>query len=265
MKKTFAQCALQAGQVEAALGATREYWSELARTRGNEAEANSAIQSGMSNVAQISLSLSETWKKSSPPIDALRSIALTAVAYGTTTAATSELLHIPGRSDLQVTLVPNIDYQGDSNLASRLESLDPALGAIARQIWECLYATNADPERSALFMMRQTWDYFFGSLAPDQQVKKSEFFAPKQGPRPDVVSRDERIRYALDRHIRREHDRARLFASAKHALNLYDELNRAHTRGELDRAKAVTSLHALNDWLVLWVDALENSRSQERI
>lgn len=107
-------------------------------------------------------------------------------------------------------------------------------------------------------MMRQSWDHLFDYLAPDSEVRDTEFFTPKEGDKPDMVTRDERLKFTISKRIKVKNDQERLLAASKQMLSLYQELNRAHKRGEINRTKAVKSLHAVYDWMVQWVDALEN-------
>ena len=39
-------------------------------------------------------------------------------------------------------------------------------------------------------------------------------------------------------------------------LDLYQELNRAHERGEINKLKALRSLNTMYSWLIEWADAL---------
>jgi hypothetical protein len=49
----------------------------------------------------------------------------------------------------------------------RFSQFDPALGQTYQEIWEALYGTRADPERAALYLIRQAFDQLFAKLAPD--------------------------------------------------------------------------------------------------
>ena len=105
-------------------------------------------------------------------------------------------------------------------------------------------------------MLRQTWDHLFGFLAPEEDVRESPFFTLKPEPRPNQVTRLERIKFALDRHVRDAQQKALLEATSVQMIDLYNTLNAAHTRGDIDRAKSRAALNSLYQWLTQWADAL---------
>jgi len=79
---------------------------------------------------------------------------------------------------------------------SRFLAFDESLGQTYQEIWEVLYGTRADPERAALYLIRQSFDHLFGKLAPDDEVRNSPFWTPKEHEKPEQIWREERIQYA---------------------------------------------------------------------
>ena len=142
-------------------------------------------------------------------------------------------------------------------LLDRLRKLDPALADTFGAIKEVLYGTKSDPERAALYLIRQMFDHFFGLLAPDDLVRKSPYWEKKKGNNPDLVSRMERLKYAAYEHVSDDTKRERLLATAKHMLYVYNALNRAHTRGKLDVSKARSALREMESLIQNWVIAIE--------
>jgi len=120
-----------------------------------------------------------------------------------------------------------------------------------------LYGTRSDPERVALYEMRQTYDHFFACLAPDEEVRKSKYYHEKSGNDKGKVFREERILYAANKHIKDSEKAKTLIASADHMLEVYNSLNRAHNRGELNKVKAFRSLEEMRTILEDWIDAIE--------
>jgi hypothetical protein len=256
LKEQYAQCAQYFGQIESVLNSTKPYWVNVALQPNDTAVP--VITSGSGYLTQLNQSLERVETSFPSPITDLRSIAVSSVTFGSHTIATSSFFPEPkGPLHFDVSLVPTADYMAVTALPGRFEKIDPSLASVAKQTWECLYGTVSEPERSALFMMRQTWDHLFGAIAPDAAVRDSEFFIEKEGEKPDMVTREDRLRYAIETRISDSEDQARLLAATNLMLDLYKELNRAHKRGEMNRQKAVKSLHALYDWLFLWADALE--------
>jgi hypothetical protein len=151
-----------------------------------------------------------------------------------------------------------IDDAGREKTRKGLTRLDPSLSLAKTYdgIWEVLYATRSDPERGSLFMFRQVFDHFFGVLAPDANVRASEFWHKKGEPDPEKVERMERIEYAASVHIKREATAKRLIASGKHVLKVYKALNKAHKRGTLDQSAARNALKEMQSIIEDWVEAL---------
>jgi hypothetical protein len=165
---------------------------------------------------------------------------------------------VPLTSDtqFQADAIPIADFSTEKTLAGRLALIDPALGKVCAEIWQTLYGTSADPARSALFMIRQTWDHFFHSLAPDSEVRQSPFWTKKDGDKPDMVTREERIKFAVEHRVKDPQKKALLLTTSKQMLDLYQEFNRAHQRSDIDETTALRSLKSVYTWLTEWADAL---------
>jgi Predicted pPIWI-associating nuclease len=140
--------------------------------------------------------------------------------------------------------------------ADRLSRIDPSLGKTYRSIREVLLGTRDDPERAALYLIRQTFDHLFSMLAPDDEVRKSEFWEPKEGEKANQVSRRERIFYAIKEHVCDTTRAETLSASVSHMLEVYQALNRAHKRGAIERDQALFSLREMDSLLRQWADAV---------
>ena len=139
----------------------------------------------------------------------------------------------------------------------KLAKLDESLALTYEEIRQVLYGTHSDPERGALYMLRQAYDHFFGLLAPDDDVRDSKYWEEKEDSNPNLVTRAERIEYAAHTHIADDATAKRLAASANHMTNVYRSLNRAHERGEIDAEKARTALKEMQTIIDSWVEALD--------
>ncbi len=256
MQAKYANAAQMLGRLSSVISTTQPYWTQLAKEGGNNPGAISAIQSGIANVAAIKGGLYAVDVSNTCPTGELTSLCLSASFFGTDTAATSSLLPLAAPGQFKVELIPLPEFTQDKSLAQRLSKLDPSLGKVCAEIWETLYGTTADPERSALYMIRQTWDHLFDKLAPDAEVRNSPQWTPKEGDKKEMVTREERIKYAVDRRVTDPNRKSLLLASCDQMVDLYQELNRSHKRGDVNAEKATRTLHAMYAWLQQWADAL---------
>ncbi|HOI37555.1 MAG TPA: hypothetical protein PLF11_09250 [Bacillota bacterium] len=256
MQAKYANAVQMLGRLSSVISTTQPYWTQLAIKGGNDPAAISAIQSGVANVAAIKGGLYAVDASNTCPTGELTSLCLSASSFGTDTAAISSLLPLAPPCQFKVDLIPLPEFTQNNGLAQRLSKLDPSLGKVCAEVWETLYGTTADPERSALYMIRQTWDHLFDRLAPDAEVRKSSHWTTKDVDKKDMVTREERIKYAVDRHVSEPTRKNLLLATCDQMVDLYQELNRAHERGEVNAEKAIRTLHAIYAWLQQWADAL---------
>jgi len=140
--------------------------------------------------------------------------------------------------------------------SERFSKIDTNLGKTFKEIWEALYGTKQDPERAALFLIRQAFDHLFNELAPDKEVRNSIYWERKKEGKQNQIYRRERIEYAANKFIKDKYRRNTVLATSKNMLNVYDSLNRAHNRGELDKNKARNVLHQMATFLENWIDAI---------
>lgn len=255
MQAKQAQNTQMLGRISSVISATQPYWTQLATEGGNDPSATLLLDSGVATVAAIKSGLYAV-DECHCPTDELTSLCLSASFFGADTAATSSLLPLASPCQFKVELIPLLEFDQDRSLAQRLMKLDPALGNVCAAIWETLYGTTADPQRSALFMIRQTWDHLFDNLAPDADVRKSPHWTPKDGNNKDRVTREERIKYVVDRHVTDPQRKSLLLASCNQMRDLYQKLNCAHNRSAMNAEKATCTLHAMYAWLQQWADAL---------
>jgi len=155
-------------------------------------------------------------------------------------------------SDFLVFLTPN----QHEIYTKRFMAFDEALGKTYQEIWEVLYGTRADPERAALYLIRQSFDHLFDKFAPDDEVRKSPFWTLKKGDKPEQVWRDEKIQYAAFSHVKDKSRSETILASSKHMLSVYQALNRAHERKNINRAKARQALEEMRSFLEDWANAI---------
>lgn len=257
MQKKHAEAAQAYGHTKHVLTHIQPFWEQLQQRAETVEALLPFVQSGHANVAAVAASMRTSSKKWGDISQDAQSVALSASYMGSSTStAHSTFLNVtaePVVYDPARLRLPS--YLDKKNLADRFAKIDPALGKVCREIWESLYGTAADPERAALFMLRQTWDHFFWKLSPDDKVRGSKHWSKTSEAKPDLVTRAQRIAYAIDTHVVDPQKKLLLAAATDQMVLLYDELNRAHARGEFNREKAINSLTTIYAWLEQWADA----------
>ena len=140
--------------------------------------------------------------------------------------------------------------------ARKLGALNAELGNLARSVWQSFYGGSDSAERTSVFLMRQLYDHMFSLLASDEEVRNSAFFKHKKGNKPQQVHRRERLQYAAFTRVPDRLLGEALFREADQVLDLYEQLNRLHTRGALDPVATRNVLTSMQAVIEQWVDAL---------
>ncbi|MBW8002952.1 MAG: hypothetical protein FVQ80_13185 [Planctomycetes bacterium] len=150
-----------------------------------------------------------------------------------------------------------LDYYRSKKYGDRFLKFDQALGKTYQEVDEILFGTRSDPERAASYMIRQVYDYLISILAPDDVVRESRFFSLKSEPgKENTVSRMERINYAIATHVKNEKQADQLKVLSNHILEFYDVLQKAHTRGSINKQDAINSIRTVKNYLEVWADAI---------
>ena len=214
------------------------------------------IDSGTAYLKSVVFTVEQLETETKGSFDLTRGLARSATTFGSTSVATASVanpemnLSVPPYQPVLVTPDRTDEY------AAKLAQVDPPLGNTYRATSQILYGTRADPERGALWEMRQSFDHFFDKLAPDEEVRNSKFWSPKSGDNPNQVTREERIQYAASRHVADKNEAKRLAAASEQMVHTHQKLNQAHKRGELDSEKANKALVAMQLLLEDWADAI---------
>ena len=150
-----------------------------------------------------------------------------------------------------------LKVDGDATY-EKLTKLSPPLAETYKEIEQVYYATNADNIRAALSMMRQAFDHFFNIIAPDEDVRLSEFWEEKIGDEnPSLVTRRERINYAIAKKIKNPGSAKALTNDIDLIVKSYKVLNELHIRGELKEQPVKKSLFAVKHFLEDFSSCLE--------
>lgn len=254
LHRDFSNAAQVLGHTRDSFEKAKPAFLELARLPETGAVTN-VLVTGADFVSSYRDQLVGLRAQTSTPLNQLRAVAGTVDAFMATTSTATHVLNV-------VTVMvyepnPFLVRDDEASFADRLAKLDPVLGRTYQQVLEALHTTRADPERAALFLMRQSLDHLFDCLAPDDEVRASQYWTPKQEGKRNQVHRTERIEYAAFTRINDPNRAKTLADSARYGNETYNLLNYAHKRGELDRDKARNALTAAQRMLEDWADALD--------
>jgi hypothetical protein len=255
LKGRFIEGAIRFGQEQERIQVIRPEWEKLASAYISDPEQVQIYASGVHALAAYRDELRD-YKNSVFPLtdDILRYSPSTS---GTVSVTSSTTTIISTRMPDLTSYILEPSVEENREIQSKLSSIDPALEKTYSAIREILYGTVSDPERGALYLIRQTFDHFFATLAPDDSVRSSKFFKQKGEKDKNSVTRHERLMYAAHTHIGNTSRRKALIASFRHMLDVYDGLNRAHTRGTLNIEQARVALREMLVLLQDWIRAID--------
>jgi len=256
LHEKFVETSVNIGYARDAVQAVRPVWERLGNMSTSDPEASSLYESNLQYLQVLRDEVRASEKLAIPMAGLFNNTAGSTSSFisasGTTDAFMGNVAEYSA-SDFPVFLTPN----QHEIYAKRFSLFDDALGKTYQEIWEVLYGTRADPERAALYLIRQAFDHLFGKLAPDDEVRQSPYWNMKDGDEPNQVWREERIQFAAATKIKNKARADTLLASSKHMLNVYQALNRAHERGNINRIKARKALEEMRTFLEDWANAAE--------
>jgi hypothetical protein len=255
LKARFAEGAIHFGQEQERIQIIRPEWGKLSSTDVSDPDQAQIYASGVHALAAYRDELRDYKNTVYPHIDDMFRYSPSTGGTISVTSSTSTLISIKTPDLTSYILEPSIEE--NKEIQSKLRNIDPALEKTYLAIREVFYGTVADPERGALYLIRQTFDHLFGTLAPDDSVRSSKFFKPKADKEKDSVTRHERLMYAAHTHIGNNSRRNALIASFRHMLDVYDGLNKAHTRGTLNSDQARAALREMLVLLQEWLRSID--------
>lgn len=258
-KNIYLDQATVMGEQREILRGTREFWNALG-DEGVEGEFTGSVYA--SGVKALSTSRYEILDRVNKLIESDKGPELlTHLVSGITviSAATSSAVGSVSQYEIPENITV-LEHDRFEVILSKLNKIDEELGNLYSGAREVLYATRSDPERGALFYMRQLFDHLFGKLAPDDEVRVSSYWNEKTGTdNPLLVTRRERVIFAANTSISNSEHRDTLSAKAQHVIDVYTTLNMAHKRGKLDQDKAKDALREMFVIVGDWADALIQS------
>jgi len=246
LHKKSTSATIELGKMRQVLPEAKSLWEKIEKTQGQDSLkmiGTAVLASQLGVLKGLENNMGDIYTS-------LKGIAPSGIVGMTmTTASFSAVEYEPSKAFIQITKESNVD-----DYSENLNRISPALGDTYRSAAEALFGLGADSERTALLKFRQTFDHLFDALAPDEQVRRSPFFTDKEGDKKDQVLRRERISYALDQHVRSNNDL--LKNSTDHMIEVYNELNSAHKRGEIDQRRARAVCFEMKSMIEQWVDSV---------
>lgn len=244
-----------------AIQVARRVYAALAQRASEEPELVPIVHSGLQFVQALSRQLRTIDRETSRPLIMLVRASNSTASFSASSEAIPAL-YDSGFAQIRYLGPSGMDPASRAQYASRFDGLSAGLGGAYSQAWQSRAGGGDDPSRSAMFMMRQTFDHFFEALAPDEDVRRSQYWHPKTVGDPRAIHRSERIQYAAHTHISDGSTAELLAASAQQMLEVYEALNAAHKRGIVDSAKADNALRAMSSMLENWLDAVDDTGSE---
>lgn len=187
------------------------------------------------------------------------------VASGTATSLASntapmEFVHL-SKPVVDMQALHRITAQKDERtfVQAELATIDTGLANTYLTVWQYMNLPVFDPLREPLFLMRQVFDHFLDKLAPDSDVISQTDFVPDEKLKEKNgkgVTRRHRIEFVAKAKIKDKGSRRLVLQSTQNFLDVYDELNRAHDRAQLDENKAKDAVYAGSALLAAWLRAL---------
>jgi len=231
MHRTLVDEATHVGYARDAMLAIRPQWVSISNASTTNPEAAQIYASGLNLLATLRDEVRARQSAVAPLSGLFQPTSGSVAGFINATGTTASF--IPSVYSAPTNYVPFPMPDQHEAYVERFTKLDATLGKTYLEIWEALYGTRAEPERAALYLIRQAFDHFFEKLAPDDEVRKSPYWAKKTEPgKENHVWRDERIRYVVAMRVKDTARANTLIASTKHMLDVYQGLNRAHERGE---------------------------------
>jgi hypothetical protein len=257
LRDDLAEGATLTGYALESFRGARQHWEDIESLSSDHPDKDTFIQASGESLAASRDEIRGVRVRASEVLRKIPSIASSSYVFTTSTDSSMSMLDIRTSLSAPPAPPPRLSREEPESYHDRFQRFDKDLGATYSAISEALYGTKSDPERAALFLMRQAFDHLFDKLAPDAQVRSSKFWHPKAGDNLNQVYRIERITFAAHKHIEDRSRRDSLIASTTYINQIYKSLNRAHKRGEVDKTKAVDALRAMESILKEWADALE--------
>ena len=254
MHKELTDNAAKVGFARDAVQAIRPLWVSFSNVETSDPGAAEIYKSSFQVLKSVRDQIRYNNELGEPFFEHIKDTSGTITSFVTTSGSTAAFFDVSFEMPSKYNLV--FESPDRHQLyKDRFSKFNPSLGDIYQGIWEVLYGTRSSRERSALYLIREAFDQLFRNLAPDDEVRSSQFWKPKNDENPELIYRHERLEYAANTHIKNRSKRESMVSSSKHMLSVYKELNRAHA-DEIDTKKSRKAIEEMRSILEDWADAI---------
>src|SRR5215213_1546126 len=184
MHEKFVETSANIGYARDALQSVRPLWKSLGDSSTTDPEASELYNANFGFLLAFRNEIRSNQEWVIPVAGLFSNAAGTAVTLTSASGSTASffeggLAYTPTDNPMFLTPALHDDY------SQRFSTFDEALGRTYKEIWEALYGTRADPERAALYLIRQAFDQLLNKLSPDDAVRNSLFWTPKDNDNPE--------------------------------------------------------------------------------
>jgi hypothetical protein len=255
IQSLFIEGAEQIGYTKDAVSSAKDYYTTLANHQKEFPEIRPLLYSGSSVIDSVGKELDDIENRIKPIIPGLNNVASSIDVFYNATNTTSSTIIV---KDIVISLPeePPFHKQEQQQYIEKINKIDTALSRTYQEISQVLYATNSDPKRAASSMMRQAFDHLFEKIAPDNDVRNSVYWTQKKGPKPDQVTRRERMTFAANTRILDKSHAVTIINLFDNILDTYQLLNKFHKRGTLSDKQAISALRTMQKFIETWIDAI---------
>ncbi len=141
-------------------------------------------------------------------------------------------------------------HEGQSDLESKLRSIDPVLATQYSNAWENLRVQSVDPARAPMFLIREVLRVMYQKCAPDAEVMRHEGLADAA-----EIKRSHRVNYLSSKIPSQQLDALEI--QEKAFKQMYAYMSAAHAEVSLSYDKTVGSLYQANAIIRLLVEFYE--------
>jgi hypothetical protein len=133
---------------------------------------------------------------------------------------------------------------------------DPELLESYHQVWQIPNGIPADRYPASLLTLRQVFDHFFRLFAPDDRVRASAFWEPKEGDESDKIFLFERIACATSTDLLSNELSDSLAGLVNLIINLYESATVLDKQGDLDEVIANKLILAMDNIIKDWFEII---------
>ena len=137
-------------------------------------------------------------------------------------------------------------------IKSSLKDISPHLGKMYAGAWESFDLNDNDPERGAMFLMREVISQIIDFLAPKEIMQKIFNLNPEEN-----ATRRQRLEYIAENKAKDVFNSSLIDSMIKSILDSYSDLNKAHKRKALNSSEVENFLFQADDLLHIFLNAID--------